>query len=204
MNRKKKLLPVLLTLTLIFASCIINIYAHGETDPVTQGSENQVPANVVTSVPGTPTSSPQTSAPPQSKAPSSSRKVPSRAPSRAKRRVKKASVQSSSSSVSSGASSVSSQISQQAESSISLPSVGSLPEDNFPSSLAGNSEAANHTSWIGIISWACIVLGVLVIVIVLLSNRRPPHGPGRKRYHRPKRRKKHLLNDKYYRNINRY
>ncbi|HCR44469.1 MAG TPA: hypothetical protein DIV41_07790, partial [Ruminococcaceae bacterium] len=36
MNRKKKLLPLILTLTLLFTSCVINIYAHGETDTQAQ------------------------------------------------------------------------------------------------------------------------------------------------------------------------
>lgn len=58
---------------------------------------------------------------------------------------------------------------------------------------------------IGILSWACIALGVIVVLIVVLSNRRPPRGPGRSRYHKPKRSsKKRLLNDKYYRGLNRY
>ena len=60
----------------------------------------------------------------------------------------------------------------------------------------------------GILAWACIVLGIVVILIVVLSNRFPPRGSGRRRYHRGKRRSKHrskhLLSDKYYHHINRY
>jgi hypothetical protein len=60
----------------------------------------------------------------------------------------------------------------------------------------------------GILAWACIVLGIVVILIVVLSNRFPPRGSGRSRYHRGKRRSKHrskhLLSDKYYHHINRY
>ncbi len=86
---------------------------------------------------------------------------------------------------------------------IVLPSVGSVAEDNPLSSVIVNTKQDQKMKWIGIISWACIILGVLVVLIVVLSNRRPPKGgPGRKRY-RPKVRsnKKRLLNDKYYRNI---
>lgn len=54
---------------------------------------------------------------------------------------------------------------------------------------------------IGILGWVCIGLGVIVVLLVLLSNFRGPRGGGRKRYkRRPYRKKKHLLNDRYYQN----
>ena len=55
-------------------------------------------------------------------------------------------------------------------------------------------------NWIGIVSWGCIAAGVLIVLIILLSNRRPPRGGyGRKRYRRPRRKgRKRLLPDRYY------
>ncbi|MDF2632800.1 MAG: hypothetical protein K0Q85_1396 [Caproiciproducens sp.] len=101
---------------------------------------------------------------------------------------------------------VSSEISSSSDSSgqsseIVLPSVNSVEENNPLSSVMVDSDANRKMNWIGILSWACIALGVIVIVIVVLSNRRPPRGgPGRKRYRRPgKTNKKRLLNEKYYR-----
>lgn len=84
---------------------------------------------------------------------------------------------------------------------IILPSVNSIEENNPLSSPAVYAEANKKMNWIGILSWACIALGVAVVLIVVFSNRRPPRGgPGRKRYRRPsKPHKKRLLNDKYYR-----
>lgn len=116
---------------------------------------------------------------------------------------------SSASEVSSGTdSSDSSGVAASAETSseISLPSVGSVPEDNPLSSVIVDPVTNQRMNLIGIVSWVCILLGVLVVLIVVFSNRRPPRGGyGRKRYHRPGRtRKKHLLNDKYYRNINKF
>ena len=59
---------------------------------------------------------------------------------------------------------------------------------------------SSQINWIGILSWACIGVGVLIVLIILLSNRRPPRGGyGRKRYRRPMRRsKRRLLPDRYY------
>jgi hypothetical protein len=92
--------------------------------------------------------------------------------------------------------------SEEVSSEIVLPSVGSIQENNPLSSVAVDSAVNKKMNWIGIISWICIALGVIVVLIVVFSNRRPPNGPGRKRYRRPNRsRKKRLLNDKYYRNI---
>ena len=66
---------------------------------------------------------------------------------------------------------------------------------------AGETGGGNsQINWIGILSWACIGVGVLIVLIILLSNRRPPRGGyGRKRYRRPMRRsKRRLLPDRYY------
>lgn len=98
----------------------------------------------------------------------------------------------------------SSMISSDEESSeIILPSVDSVTENNPLSSVIVDTAANQKMNWIGIISWGCIALGVILVLIVVLSNRRPPRGgPGRKRYRRPNRsHKKRLLNDKYYRNM---
>lgn len=90
-------------------------------------------------------------------------------------------------------------------STISLPDVGSV--SGAGELIASGTEAppGKNLNLIGIISWACIGLGVLVVVLVLLSTtRRPPPGagPGRKRYRRKpyRTKKKRLLNEKYYRN----
>jgi hypothetical protein len=90
---------------------------------------------------------------------------------------------------------------ESSSSDISLPSVGSVPEDNPLSSVIVDTNANRQLNWIGIVSWACIALGILVVLVVVFSNRRPPKGgSGRSRYRKPNRSKrKHLLNDKYYR-----
>lgn len=92
--------------------------------------------------------------------------------------------------------------SQASSSEISLPPVDSVSEVDPLASAASTSSGLNKP---GIIAWVCIGLGVIVVLIVILSNRRPPRGPGRSRYHRTKRRRgKRLLSDKYYRGLNRY
>ena len=92
---------------------------------------------------------------------------------------------------------------EESSSEIILPSVASVEENNPLSSVIVDSAANTKMNWIGILSWVCIVLGIVVVLIVVFSNRRPPRGgSGRKRYRRPGRsHKKRLLNDKYYRNI---
>lgn len=61
----------------------------------------------------------------------------------------------------------------------------------------------SRVNFIGILAWVCIGLGVAVVLLVLLSNRRGPRGGGgRKRYQRsktPRRKKGKLLSDRYYR-----
>ncbi|NLJ30834.1 MAG: hypothetical protein GX424_04410 [Clostridiales bacterium] len=109
-----------------------------------------------------------------------------------------------SSAASSALSSVISSSSEEASSQIVLPSVGSIAEDNPLDSMQVQASSNSRMNWIGILSWACIVLGMLVVAFVVFSNRRPPRGgPGRKRYRKKpgQTRKKHLLNDKYYRNM---
>lgn len=153
----------------------------------------------------------KSSSPASSKPPASSSKKPvsssgkpaasSRKPASSRRRTQVRRVVSSS--PSSASSQVSSAVSLAPVSSeIQLPSIGSLPEDDPLDSVASDASAESGVNWMGIISWICIALAVAVVVIILLSNRRPPRGPGRSRYRRPKRsHKKHLLNEKYYRNI---
>lgn len=100
-------------------------------------------------------------------------------------------------------SSIQSEASSEASSGIRLPSVAEVSGAGVlsaPVSDGGN----NQINWLGIISWVCIGIGIFIVVIVILSNRRPPRsGYGRTRYKRPKShrkgRKARLLNDKYYR-----
>lgn len=88
---------------------------------------------------------------------------------------------------------------------ISLPSVASVPENDPLDSVVTDTKSAHQLNWLGLLSWALIAIGIIVVLIVVFSNRHPPHGPGRRRYRRPKRsKKKRLLNDKYYRDIDRY
>lgn len=94
--------------------------------------------------------------------------------------------------------------SSQASSEIVLPSADSVAEFD-PLASAASKTSSNKMTQVGILAWVCILLGVAVVLIVILSNRRPPSGPGRSRYRRTKRsRKKRLLSDKYYRGMNRY
>lgn len=87
---------------------------------------------------------------------------------------------------------------------IFLPGVDSVSEADPLSSVADDSYT-HQLNKIGILAWVCIGLGILVILIVILSNRRPPHRPGGSRYRRSKRKSgKRLLNEKYYRGLNRY
>ena len=199
MNRRGKVLSVLILLT--FLACWCTLDALATEGGVTSWKElSSIPplgsSPPESSLVSSGTSSGQSSSvPPPSSAPSSSKK-----PAKTRARVSSSSVPSSSEDSSCEFSS-----SSMASSAISLPSVGSVPENNPLSSVVNNTEASHRMNWIGILSWACIVLGIVVVLIVVLSNRRPPRGMGRRRYRRPKRTgKKRLLNDKYYRDINRY
>lgn len=98
------------------------------------------------------------------------------------------------------------------ESSISSSSEISLPEVSVGSEAAGilskgtDVTPSNTTqTWLGIVFWVCIAIGILIVVVVIVAaTRKPPKGgTGKKRYERrpmtPK--GKRILNEKYYRNI---
>ena len=204
MNRREKLLSVLMLLTFLVCWGSVSVFAQGESG----GNGMSGPASsLAPSSRGNPGPSKASSAPQASSAPpaASSRPKQSSSSRRAKRTANRVSSRvssppSSSSAAESGESSPAGE-----EETISLPSVGSVPEEDPLSSAAAGTENVRKMNWTGLLSWACIGLGVLVVLIVVLSNRRPPRGMGRKRYRRPKRsNKKRLLNDKYYRHINRY
>ncbi len=98
------------------------------------------------------------------------------------------------------------------ESTLSSSSTISLPEVSVGSEAAGIlSQGTDVTppgttqTWLGIVFWICIAVGIIIVVVVIaVANRKPPKGgTGRKRYERrpmtPK--GKRILNEKYYRNI---
>ena len=98
------------------------------------------------------------------------------------------------------------------DSSISQNSEISLPEVSVGSEVAGiiskgtDVTPSNNTqTWLGIVFWICIAIGILIIVVVIVAATRktPTGGTGKKRYERkpltPK--GKRILNEKYYRNI---
>lgn len=214
MNGRKKLLCVFLLVLFLFCYASINSFAVSSSTPQTStppaGDKNSSQAPKPNSTPETVSSTP---APPPSSKPaaaasskpeSKAAPSPSAAPS-SKRAYRQTATFSASSADASSV--VSSAITSSAPESgtISLPGVGSVAENDPLQSAAGDKGSSNHMKLIGMLSWACIGLGILVILIVVLSNHRPPRGPGRSRYHRTKRsNKKHLLNDKYYRGLDRY
>ena len=65
---------------------------------------------------------------------------------------------------------------------------------------------STRVNFIGILAWVCIGLGIVVVLLVLLSNRQGPRGgSGRKRYRSSgfrKKRKGRLLSDRYYKGSN--
>ncbi|MFR1215010.1 MAG: hypothetical protein ACLSCV_10160 [Acutalibacteraceae bacterium] len=97
------------------------------------------------------------------------------------------------------------------ENSTSQDSGISLPKFSVGSEAAGISKGTDITpsnttqTWLGIVFWICIAIGILIIVVVIVAaTRKPPKGgTGKKRYERkpmtPK--GKRILNEKYYRNI---
>ena len=108
--------------------------------------------------------------------------------------------------------SVSSENSTSQDSGISQSSEMSLPEVSVGSEAAGiiskgtDITPSNSTqTWLGIVFWICIAIGILIVVVVIVAaTRKPPKGgTGKKRYERkpmtPK--GKRILNEKYYRNI---
>ena len=208
MNRRKNLLCVFfLVLTVLTCAVGVDVSAanggSGDASSQPPGEASSLPpqsSEAPSSQPdrqtqGNPASSRAASSKPASSSRSSSKAV--------RRRASSSPV---SSEIASGESSdVFSWESSAAESAISLPGVGSVAENDPLSSAITNPGQAHRMNIQGLLAWACIGLGVLVVLIVVLSNRRPPRGPGRKRYRRQKRGSgKHLLNDRYYRDLNRY
>ncbi|WP_283609109.1 hypothetical protein [Faecalispora anaeroviscerum] len=224
MFRRKQVMVSMLTLILGFSLICTPVLATS-TEPVIggQGQSQADPGGTVSipgSTPGQQTSSaPASSAPtkqesssavsqkPVSSSSSSSSKTASSRSTSSKSTVKKKVVSSqvSSSEISSseigefwGISEISS------SSGISLPPAGTVSEAENLIGSGVEVQTQKSTNWWGVLSWALIGLGVLIVVIVLLSTLRrpPPGGPGRKRYRRHPfpTKKKRLLNDKYYRN----
>ena len=209
MKRKKGLLALFLTMAFLLSVTSVVFGEETET-PVqnqpTSGTSNatQPPPSSTASTPTSTVSRPQSSSKPSSAPRSSSRPKTSskKSSSVPQKKTKKQAV------VSSEPESSSSSLEDywgigELSSTISLPDVGSVstPEDLI---VSGTEEAPKKSlNFWGILSWACIALGILVVVLVLFSTaRRPPRGgPGRKRYRRKpyRSRKKHLLNDRYYR-----
>ena len=177
--------------------------AQGSSEPPPPSSS--VPESVPAVVSPDPPPSSSSAAPPSSSQPVQSSSVPASSSRRAVSQNPEWSdaPESSSSGISGDFWGVSSE--DLFSSAISLPDVGSV--SGAGELIASGTEVTpeKNLNLIGIISWACIGLGVLVVILVLLSTtRRPPPGagPGRKRYRRKPyhTKKKRLLNEKYYRN----
>ena len=83
-----------------------------------------------------------------------------------------------------------------------LPKVDSsemdFPEVSAPSTTQEKSNSINY--WAGLIGWACLLIGVAIIIFVMLKGRSNPEMPVQKVHGSKKRRhkKKHLLSDDYY------
>lgn len=210
MNRIEKVLSIFLILTVMTVWVSLGVCA----EETSQTPDSTAPASTA-GTSQTPSAAPQPSPSPAPRVTSSAKpRVSSSSPSRksyssrtvrrtVRTRVSSQTASSGNSSEVSGG--IAGEISSEPSSSeISLPEVSSS-QDSALNSAAGQTGDTGRLNWIGIVAWVCIALGVLVVLIVVFSNRRPPRGMGRKRYRRPRRsRKKRLLNDKYYRNINRY
>ncbi len=200
MSRLRKVLSIFMILVILIFTSSLSVFVLGAATSPAGSSSPQTSEPDTSAIPGVP---PSSSAKPSSSAAS----VPSSKPSSSAASSKQVKAQSSSEVSSEASSDAAGGLSSEesSSSSISLPSVGSVSEVDPLSSAASNPDSAQNNKWIGIISWTCIALGVLVVLVVVLTNRRPPRGMGRKRYRRSKRSSgKHLLNDRYYRNINRY
>lgn len=92
----------------------------------------------------------------------------------------------------------------QEESTLSLPEV-SEEDISLPHILASNGSSSNNLL-LGIIAWCCIGLGIIIVSIVLLSNKKSKKNyVPRKRYQSQShiKRRKSLLPSRYYRNIKR-
>lgn len=205
MSRLRKVLSIFMILAVMLFTSSLSVFVMGAATSPGGNTTPQTSETETSAIPGVPPSSSTPSSAVKSALPSSKPASSSAVSSKPKRQEPSSTVSSAVSSDLAGG--VSSELSSEEESSssqISLPSVGSVSEADPLSSAAANTDEAQKTKWIGIISWSCIALGVLVVLIVVLTNRRPPRGMGRKRYRRSKRSNgKHLLNDRYYRNINR-
>ena len=83
-------------------------------------------------------------------------------------------------------SSLQSEAPSEASSGIRLPSVAEVSGAGVLSAPVSDDDN-DQINWLGIISWVCIGIGILIVVVVILSNRRPPRsGYGRTRYKRQK------------------
>ena len=73
-----------------------------------------------------------------------------------------------------------------------------FPEVSAPSTTQEKSNSINY--WAGLIGWACLLIGVAIIIFVMLKGRSNPEMPVQKVHGSKKRRhkKKHLLSDDYY------
>lgn len=84
-----------------------------------------------------------------------------------------------------------------------LPKVDSsemdFPEVAAPSTAQEQANSINY--WAGLIGWACLLIGVAIIIFVMLKGRSNPEMPVQKVHgsKRRKHKKKHLLSDDYYR-----
>ena len=210
MKRKKGLLALFLTMAFLLSVTSV-VFGEEAGTPVqnqpTSGTSSAPPSSSAASTATSTVSRPQSSSKPSSAPRSSSRPKTSskKSSSVPQKKTKKRTVVSVSSEPEESSSSSLEDYWGIGElsSTISLPDVGSVstPEDLI---VSGTEEAPKKSlNFWGILSWACIALGILVVVLVLFSTaRRPPRGgPGRKRYRRKpyRSRKKHLLNDRYYR-----
>ena len=68
---------------------------------------------------------------------------------------------------------------------------------------SGVEESTQNNTQLGILAWVLIGVGILIVLIVLFTSAKSggKKSIGRKRYHRGtyKSKRKHLLDDKYYR-----
>lgn len=77
------------------------------------------------------------------------------------------------------------------------------PVDTSPTAIVVPEEQEVGDLTYGIVSWVCVIAGVLVVVIVLISNKTQYHsGSGKHRYKEGNKitGQKRLLNDEYYNN----
>ena len=92
---------------------------------------------------------------------------------------------------------------EEPSSTISLPDVDSM-DLSVPQMLgSGVEETTQNNTLLGILAWVLIGVGIIIVLIVLFTSAKSgaKKSVGRKRYHRGtyKSKRKHLLDDKYYR-----